>query len=274
MNMLEVEKKYYTNFLELFQELNWHLSSLVVLAGNNPGLVYADSATKPTFAFMISPEGCYLAGDTNNSDFIFKLKEYFENQFIPNWKQAEFEIIFLPKWETASKIIFESRPLIRYKRFHYTTILDKLETIGKFKNHVKFIQPDFVENNLNLKNMEYVKIWIKHNWGSYENFEKKGFGSYIVNEEKVLSWSVCDCIFQDRCEIGIWADEDIRRKGLATEVVKANLQLAFKKGFKEVGWHCSADNTGSYKTAEKAGFKSEREYFSYYGLKDKSKYRR
>jgi tetratricopeptide (TPR) repeat protein len=42
------------------------------------------------------------------------------------------------------------------------------------------------------------------------------------------------------------------------------VEHCLKQGYRAVGWHCSADNVGSWKTAEKVGFERNREYVYYY----------
>ena len=123
-----------------------------------------------------------------------------------------------------------------------------------------------------MKNMDSVDEWILNNWGTYENFEKKGFGFYILKNNIVLSWSVADCVYKDACEIGIHTDEAHRKQGLAVRTVNAMLKYAKDNAFSEVGWQCGATNIGSYKTAEKCGFKRMKEYFGYTGSTDKNEH--
>jgi len=273
--MIKVDKNKYDEFLGLFDELSWHLSSLAVLEGNNPGELYISDNKDRSSAFLISPEGCYLAGNPDNKTFNVSLKKFFEGDFLRKWKTEEFELVFNPKWESTAFWIFQKRPLFKYNRFHYTIKISdfnwhRLDIGDKFKPIS--LKPDFVKNNLKISNMDHINKWILNNWGNYDNFKKRGFSFYILVNNPVLSWSVCDCIYQDRCEIGIHTDPKHRKQGLASNVVNAMLNHAFKSGIKEIGWHCAADNTGSYKTAEKAGFTKEREYYAYFGSRDEKKH--
>ena len=59
-------------------------------------------------------------------------------------------------------------------------------------------------------------------------------------------------------EIGYWIDEGYAGLGLTTEAVIALTQYAFEKcGAKRVQICCQAENTGSIRVAEKAGFTLE-----------------
>jgi RimJ/RimL family protein N-acetyltransferase len=265
VNLLEISKTKLTEFGPLVSELHWHLSSLAVVQGNNPGRVFAARVEDPQAVFIISPEGCYLAGDPSSDDFITKLKEYICDVFMKD--RDNFELIFLPKWQASVGRAFGKITLESYKRYHYVITkkqFAKLAEIGEHENLPIPVHSSFVRNNLDMQNMKHVNNWILNNWGNYDNFEKKGFGRYILSETKVMSWSICDCVSVDHCEIGIWTDPAQRLQGNATAVVQAMLIHAFDNGFSEVGWHCSWDNKGSYKTAEKCGFRREREYLAYY----------
>ena len=50
--------------------------------------------------------------------------------------------------------------------------------------------------------------------------------------------------------------------------VAATVEECLKQGFRAVGWHCNADNIGSQKTAEKVGFKLNREFNYYFYIYD------
>jgi RimJ/RimL family protein N-acetyltransferase len=66
------------------------------------------------------------------------------------------------------------------------------------------------------------------------------------------------------CEIGIRTAPDHRRRGLGGAAAAAAVDDALAHGFAMVGWHCPEENVGSIRTAEKVGFRLEREYAAYY----------
>lgn len=277
--MQRLEKKNYPLFKSMFEEVAWELSSLAVVSGNNPGAIWFDEEFSDA-AFMHSPEGWLLAGNQKSKGFCHALREWFENKFIPWGDKAglkEFDVFFLPRWEAASKIIFQERPLIRYPRRHYVCYFDEWTKIlveAPLGSELRLLDSEFILHNKKFRNMGHIRSWVINNWGSFENFDEKGFAFAVIDDNVVLSWSVADCIFENKCEIGIHTDEKFRRQGLASITVKAMLQYAFNKGYKEVGWHCADDNQGSWRTAEKCGFRMEREYYGYYGLINKSQYKK
>ena len=59
--------------------------------------------------------------------------------------------------------------------------------------------------------------------------------------------------------MGIATRSDFRKKGLASIVGSATAEYTLNK-YKSTGWHCSARNIGSCRTAEKIGFKLKKKY--------------
>ncbi len=112
---------------------------------------------------------------------------------------------------------------------------------------------------------DHVRNWIKNNWGTREDFFARGFGfvTETLDNHKIVSWSICDCIGDHACEIGIHTHPDYRRQGLAALTASAAVDYALAQGLGVVGWHCNADNIGSQHTALRVGFTLERDYVSF-----------
>ena len=64
----------YHRFQMIFHKISWELSGIAVTSQNNPGSIWTNDVDKPTYAFMASPEGYLLAGDSHDHDFNNKLK--------------------------------------------------------------------------------------------------------------------------------------------------------------------------------------------------------
>lgn len=274
--MRKIAKENFNYFYRLFDEVDWELSAKAVLAGNNPGTVYADSQTKPSSAMMITPEGWIIVGTPTNSEFNNQLKSFFEEDVLLSGKFDDFEIYFTDKWKDSAALIFAKRPLLYYNRYNYKINLDDYQKIDiNLPDEYKLIliEPNFAEANLEMRNMKHVKNWILNNWGEEENYSQKGFGYMIIKDDVVVSWSLADCFFEDKIEIGIHTDSHFRRKGFAQMTIKAMLNHAKDIQLKEVGWQCGSNNIGSYKTAERCGFSKQREYdATYVAIDEKSHY--
>jgi RimJ/RimL family protein N-acetyltransferase len=108
------------------------------------------------------------------------------------------------------------------------------------------------------------------NWGSAQAFLERGFGFVTVGGDRVVSWSLADCVSGDEAEIGIRTDPLHRRKGLAAITAAAAVEHALGAGLRRVGWQCSVRNVGSVRTAERVGFRLEREYVIHYAMREEA----
>jgi RimJ/RimL family protein N-acetyltransferase len=109
-------------------------------------------------------------------------------------------------------------------------------------------------------------------WGTVDRFLDKGVGFCVLHGDEPIAWCVSDCVAgphgKRQVDVGIYTHPDHRRRGLATAAVVATIEHCLGHGFSAVGWHCNADNVGSWRTAEKAGFTRNREYAYYYYMCD------
>lgn len=85
----------------------------------------------------------------------------------------------------------------------------------------------------------------------------------IKHGSNVVARCTPDLTIDTYAEIGIHADPDHRRRGLATAAVRATLVAADAAGFTEIGWHCLASNRGSLAVAHAAGFVETHRYRAY-----------
>ena len=69
MTMHELNRADYDRVRKLYEPFCFHLSSLAVLDGVNPGKVFVDDPAAPQSSYLYSPEACYLAGNPNNETF-------------------------------------------------------------------------------------------------------------------------------------------------------------------------------------------------------------
>lgn len=269
--MIEILPEMKPSLISLFEETAWELSGFAVLAGHCPGRLWVDNAENPAIGFMHTPEGSLLTGNPDNQEALENFRLWFDQEFLPHGIRNEafgFDCYFAPKWYAPAGWLFESRPLIQTPRLHFLVQPENVpknlpEPSPEFQQI--WIDPAFIRSGFNLKNKPHIRDWVKNNWGTDENFSRNGFGFCLKKDDVIISWSVCDCVFEDRCEIGIHTDPDFRRRGLAAATTRHMLQYAFAHGFREVGWHCDADNAGSIGTATRNGFIKERDYFSWSG---------
>jgi RimJ/RimL family protein N-acetyltransferase len=269
--MHELEKRDREKVRPLFKELEYNLITTAAIEGTSPGRIYVDCAADPRTAFMCTAEGYYLAGYDNNDEFNTSLNKLIFGRIFAGdtvrKDETDVAIGFYPNsWKDKMPIIFQGRiPLITNRRHYLCTDLK----VDNWKDHVpKGFQIQRIDEKLletpHLKIPEHMTSWMKTNWGSVSNFRKKGFGFGALHDNKIVSWSLADCVSGNACEIGIHTHEDYRRQGLASLTATAAVDYSLSSGLKHVGWHCDEYNLPSIKTAEKVGFKLERKYTQYY----------
>lgn len=266
-----LDKIEYEKVRPLFRVLEYHLTSAAVLDGNNPGLVFVDDSARPQSAFMFSPEGCYLAGNSDHDAFNRALNEALHGkQLFDEPIEALCFICASESWEKQLAVVLHPHQPIQIPRRHY--ICRKLKHDWRANIPAGFAVHRIDEALLNRSELEiprHIKGWMENNWGATADFMQRGFGFVTLHDEvgsvmQVVSWSLADCRSGDACEIGIRTAEPYRRRGLATLTAAATVEYALLNGFSTVGWQCSEDNLGSIGTAEKVGFEQERDYTLWY----------
>lgn len=270
--LYELDQSAYEKVRPLYRELDFHLCCLAVLDGINPGRVFVDDPAEPKSSFMLSPEGCYLAGAEDNAAFNQALNEgFFSGRFF-TWPDAVFYIVVSSDaWIEQVKLIFAPRPPLFLARRHY--VCRKLAFDWRDYVPDGFTVQPITETLLNHAQIpDHILEWISNNWGSRDYFLQQGFGTVTLHGDKVVSWSLSDCVSGDGCEIGIHTDENYRQRGLAAITAAASVERAFSRGLSLVGWQCSEDNFGSIRTAEKVGFELERHYTMYFMFLDEKQH--
>jgi len=269
-----LEKQDYPRVRDLYRPLDFHLASAAVLEGNNPGWVWVDDPAAPQTSFMISPEGCYLAGKPGNDSFNRALNAAIQTGKILGPDIPLVLVLASDDWITALSTVGQPRKVIPIARRHYVYPASPPDPLSnQVGEGEKAGLPDgFTLHRLDaallerpgLTIPEHIRGWISNNWGSTEAYLRDGFGFATLYGNEIVCWSLADCVSTLGCEIGIHTAPDYRRRGLAAITAAAAVDHALARGLPRVGWQCSEDNPGSWGTAEKVGFTLERCYILYY----------
>lgn len=274
--MHKLEETEYGKVRPLFKGLEWSLYATAVIEGTSRGWIYADSIDAPESAFMATLGGYYLAGYDNNSEFNASVNKLILKLFKGDTlrkNETDVEVDFYPEsWENKMPTIFKGRLPLEAARRHYvcTELKDNdwRERVPE-EFHILRIDAELLRKP-DLIVPEDVTASMKENWGSQSSFLEKGIGFCTLHNNKIVSWSLTDCVANNACEIGIQTDEEYQRQGLATLTVSAITDYCLSNGFEHVDWQCSEYNLPSIKTAEKAGFKLERKYVQHYACANKA----
>ena len=255
--IFKLSEEQYENVRGLFKEFEQQLAINAVIDTTLDGKIYVDNIVSPTSAYINTPEGQMIAGNSENDEFNCELRKLIPFNAYLQFMDKTWEEKLPDIW--ANKYIWkESRTYMtihpsEFELCNWSELLEEGYTIEK-------VDKNFLRRPL--KNMESVLTRVEE-WGSIEKFENLAYGFCIVWKDSIVSRCICDNIHLDRTECGIWTDRYHRGKGLARIIVSVAVEHCFNISFKEVGWHCLSNNTGSIKTAKKVGFKEKMIYSSY-----------
>ena len=265
-----LEEEDYEKVRPLFEPLEFNLTVIAVIEGTSPGRIYVDDIDDPRTAFMCSVEGYYLAGHENNEAFNAALNRLIVEMVSAGdtMRENEQEMslgIHPDTWEPKLDKLVGRSPIKAVRRHYLCTKLKVVDWRDRVPHSfsVHRIDRKLLETP-GLRILGHITDWMRANWGSIDDFMKRGFGFCMLHGREVVSWCVADYASGDMCEIGIHTRPDHRRRGLATLTAAATVDYCFSHGFRSVGWHCDEGNLGSRGVAEKVGFELERKYFSHY----------
>lgn len=260
--LYEIDPSDYQHVAALFAPLAaFNVAIEAVRDGNNWGYILADDPQHPAAALIHTVEGTQLAGEPS-ADVARDINAYLHQYFFPKYRAlyTGASAGWLPHLETA----LAPYPVQTLARQHYVCHTLPSADLARTPDgyQVRAVDADLLADRT-LARPDHIDDWIEDNWGSVENYLARGFGLCITHEGRVVSWSLTDCVSGERCEIGIHTDPAYRQQGLAAMTAAACVRHALTNGFREVGWHCNAENIGSWKTALKVGFVKERDFLAY-----------
>lgn len=115
-----LEPALYGRVRPLFDPLRFYLASAAVLDGVCPGRVFADDPTEPRAAFMVSPEGCYLAGDPQVPGFSGHFNKALNTgELLPGGVGVLFLVVHLEDWRDQLSSLLVPQTFERAERYHY-----------------------------------------------------------------------------------------------------------------------------------------------------------
>jgi RimJ/RimL family protein N-acetyltransferase len=100
---------------------------------------------------------------------------------------------------------------------------------------------------------------------SVEDFLAHSFGIAALHGNELAGWCLSEYNSGGRCEVGIATLEPFQRRGLATAMGRAFLEMARTHRVTEVGWHCWTKNRPSALAALKIGLTHVADYDVYVG---------
>jgi GNAT superfamily N-acetyltransferase len=272
----ELKYQEFESVRPLFEGFAYSLSIRAVLDGSNPGRVFADRPRDPRLAFALTIEGYLLTGDPSDPALRESVRQFFVGSLLTGHVYLDSDesvtlAVHPPEWAGYLPEMIPTHEVEALPRLHY--LCTKMsypwwEAVPDVYS-VHRIDRDILGGSLladpdGLLDLDMIRIA----WGDLENFLEHGVGFVVAHRGEIVSECTADCRSGDQIDIGVATSPSHRQKGLATIAVAATVEYCFRKGYRKIGWHCNQFNVGSWKTAEKVGFKRQGEYTYYYYMTD------
>lgn len=245
--MYKLNQENYIKVLPLLKS-EYQLSVFSVIQGIMQGKIFVNNLENPTAALIRTSECNLLAGCVDDETF---------NSAISG-ELGFWDPIFPDSEEWIGKIpsVHQNHFVRRYTRCYYSLtpegFIDTKRALPQ-GYVVEQVDPGFLRSK-NLKHADEI-IGLMENWGGDKGFLDNGGGAYVRNDYEIISYSICDCTYCDKAEIGIKTIENKYRKmGFGIIAAAAAVKACFEKGYKTIGWHCVEANKGSRAIATKLGF--------------------
>lgn len=256
----------------LFQGLDYSLSIQAVMAGNSPGRIFVDDLQRPRTAFALTVEGYLLAGEYGNAETNEALRDFLREQIFSgavyvngDWSMSL--AVHPEAWEAKLPELIPSHEVEKIKRYQYLCNALTFDWRGNLPEGYTIRRVDRAlldDPAVVFPAVMHEWINIEEFWWTEDNFLSEGVSFVVLRDDEVVAWCAPDCAAGDQMDVGIITHPAHRRQGLATIAVAATVEHCLNHGFGAVGWHCNAENVGSWRTAEKVGFVRHREYAYYY----------
>lgn len=259
----ELKPENYSLVKTLLTDIDIQINCLGVINQDIKGQIWVDNISNPKTAMMIDNIWViYLLGDPNNKQFNIQAGDIIKNYVFPNLladKEVHREWIldvFSEEWILKIDSELELTNWFEIEFWYYK--------LGEFKLHNwrEQIQPGYriyqVDEEFltktHLKNHSSITSWIYKRWKNTTDFFERGFCFCLIKEDKeIVSWAMTDWSTENYRIMGIETDENYRQRGFAAIVTAVAAEYAESKNL-DLRWFCSAQNIGSWKTAEKVGF--------------------
>lgn len=260
----------------LFRGFDYSLSIKAAIEGNNPGRVFVDDVDHPRTGLALTVEGYLLAGDDGSAETNEALRRLFQEgiftgEVFVNGDESMSLAVHPETWEALLPELIPTHEIEKLERYHYLCSAVTLDWRDRLPDGYAVRRVDrALLDGPAVVFPDLLRDWmdIEQVWWTLEDFLSQGVSFVVLRQGEVVAWCTPDCVTGDRIDVGVITHPAHRRRGLAAVAVAATVEHCLSHGFSAVGWHCNADNVGSWRTAEKVGFERDREYVYYYYMCD------
>lgn len=227
-----------------------------VLSSNIEGSIWVNDEGRPTTAVIGTGSGLYaVLGDASDKNVEEWLRNLYDYQYKDSQKRfALFATAY--EWEESLARIMGNEGE-RCSRMSY-----------ELKGHLYAFPPAYVEAGFGLQRITmgtiaasstFPESYYKENWGSVQQFMRKGFGYAVTFGGKIVSECTAICLGSPYVEIDIATHPDYRGLGLGRFAAAAFIQHCAREGLIP-RWECDVSNVSSMRLAEKLDFSHSNGY--------------
>lgn len=249
-----------------------NIEEKAIVEGINPGRIFVDNIDKPRSGLIWqgNNDGFIFIGDSKNKKFNYDIKRYIDEVLTLQAKGHGIEwfecIGNHQSWYTAFYEIFSDKKLESWDQNVYMIHPSSFNYIANHNNYDnEFIVSRLTKealDNVEIKNMEFVKSKILDFWGDEKKFLDQGIGFYIQHKDYVVSLCITGYRYKDFHGIDIETIKSYQGRKLAQSVVSYFVDDCFAKGFRPY-WDCMEANHPSNAVAKNLGFIKEFGYKGY-----------
>ena len=269
--IFEIEKENFNSIYNILDDQIDNVEVKAVIEGNNPGWIFADSIKSPKTAVVWSKgiQGFYFVGDHNNPEFNNYINDHIDKKIIPRAIKENLDRFEFSgeneKWCSKLEEIFANRELNKSKQMIYKFNYNQWDNYQKRELNDKFrlrkIDAELLSDS-KIENLDYIISEILRWWGSFEKYLEKTFGYCTILDNKIVSYCICNFVYDNTHTIGIETLKGYRRKGLSQSAAEAFVEECIAKKLNP-HWECMESNLASRALAEKLKFNRERVYSLY-----------
>ena len=268
----ELSPQNYHVLSPLYQPTGYHLGLQSIQLGLTPARVFVDDDSNPSAALTWYGHRYLLAGIPDNHTFNASVAQFFAQEVIPHeiehanhWMSLYYtsdrwgttiENHLLPEWRlTRATRQYYAYDASLHTDFDWHSQLPKDMTL-------QAVDAALIERT-ELQHIDILKDEMCSERPTVHDFLNRSFGVCLIYNDELAGWCLSEYNSAGRCEIGIETRPPYQRRGLATLMTRAFVDIAHAKGYNEIGWHCWASNNASGRTAIAAGFKHMCDYSSH-----------
>jgi RimJ/RimL family protein N-acetyltransferase len=244
-----------------------NIEEKAIINGTNPGRVFVNNIVTPRSALIWQGnlDGFIFIGDSRNKVFNEEIKEYIDQEIIPQAKKLGLEwfecIGNHESWYVTFEEIFADRELKSWNQQVYTLPTYEYKQINTPDSQVIRITEENIANS-KIENIQFVESKILEFWENTEKFFTEGIGFGIIQENKVVSLCISGYRYKNILGIDVETLGAYRGNKFAQKAVHAFLQQCFANGLIPY-WDCMESNLPSNALAKSVGFTIEFRYKGY-----------